>query len=152
MIDYKIRTMTEDDYDDVHKLWMTIHGFAIRSIDDSKEGVIPFLRRNRDLSVVAQLPGGEIVGSILVGHDGRRACLYHVCVKEDCRKQGIGKSMVAEALNRLKNEGISKVTIIAFTKNEVGNVFWKAGGWTQRQDVNTYDFVLNEENIVKFNS
>ncbi|MCF0128096.1 MAG: GNAT family N-acetyltransferase [Pseudobutyrivibrio sp.] len=152
MIDYKIRTMTEEDYDNVHKLWMTIHGFAIRSIDDSREGVIPFLKRNKDLSVVAQLPDGEIVGSILVGHDGRRACLYHVCVKEDCRKQGIGKSMVAEALKRLKDEGISKVTIIAFTKNEVGNVFWKAGGWTQRQDVNTYDFVLNEENIVKFNS
>ncbi|MCF0130459.1 MAG: GNAT family N-acetyltransferase [Pseudobutyrivibrio sp.] len=147
-----IRTMTAEDFDKVHELWMTIHGFAIRSIDDSKEGVLPFLKRNEGLSVVAQTNDGQIVGTILVGHDGRRACLYHVCVREDFRKQGIGKSMVAEALRRLKNEGISKVTIIAFTKNEVGNVFWKAGGWTQRQDVYTYDFVLNEENIVKFNS
>ena len=147
-----IRTMTAEDFDKVHELWMTIHGFAIRSIDDSKEGVLPFLKRNEGRSVVAQTNDGQIVGTILVGHDGRRACLYHVCVREDFRKQGIGKSMVAEALRRLKNEGISKVTIIAFTKNEVGNVFWKAGGWTQRQDVYTYDFVLNEENIVKFNS
>ena len=147
-----IRTMTAEDFDKVHELWMTIHGFAIRSIDDSKEGVLTFLKRNEGLSVVAQTNDGQIVGTILVGHDGRRACLYHVCVREDFRKQGIGKSMVAEALRRLKNEGISKVTIIAFTKNEVGNVFWKAGGWTQRQDVYTYDFVLNEENIVKFNS
>ena len=25
------------------------------------------------------------------GHDGRRGCLYHVCVREDCRRNGIGK-------------------------------------------------------------
>ena len=34
-----IRTMTIDDYDGVYKLWMTIRGFAIRSIDDSREAV-----------------------------------------------------------------------------------------------------------------
>ena len=36
---------------------------------------------------------GEVVGSILCGHDGRTACFYHVCVREDCRKHGIGKEM-----------------------------------------------------------
>ena len=42
----KIRTMTIDDYDGVYNLWMTIKGFAIRSIDDSKVGVEKFLKRN----------------------------------------------------------------------------------------------------------
>lgn len=150
-MDFKIRTMKDTDFNEVHDLWMTIHGFAIRSIDDSKEGVLKFLKRNEDLSVVATVDD-KIVGSILVGHDGRRACLYHVCVHENFRKNGIGKAMVTEALIRLKNEGISKVTLLAFTGNDVGNKFWRAEGWVQRQDVNTYDFVLNDENIVKFNS
>ena len=39
-MDIKIRTMTTEDYDGVKDLWMTIKGFAIRSIDDSKLGVI----------------------------------------------------------------------------------------------------------------
>ena len=30
-----IRKMTIDDYDKVYKLWTTIEGFAIRSLDDS---------------------------------------------------------------------------------------------------------------------
>ena len=34
----------------------------------------------------------KIVGAILCGHDGRRGCMYHVCVHEDYRMQGIGKS------------------------------------------------------------
>ena len=41
-----IRTMTIDDYDGVRSLWLGIKGFAIRSIDDSREGVRIFLKRN----------------------------------------------------------------------------------------------------------
>ena len=31
--------MRASDYDAVRSLWMTIKGFAIRSMDDSREGV-----------------------------------------------------------------------------------------------------------------
>ncbi len=147
----KIRTMEIDDYEQVRDLWMTIKGFAIRSLDDSKDGVAAFLKRNPGCSVVA-VSGDRIVGSILCGHDGRRGCLYHVCVHEDFRMQGIGKSMVVHCMNALKEEKISKVSLIAFTKNDIGNTFWKEIGWTKREDLNYYDFVLNQENIVKFNS
>ncbi len=145
-----IRSMTIEDYDGVYTLWMTIKGFAIRSIDDAREGVERFLSRNPGISVVA-VKDGEIVGSILCGHDGRRGCLYHVCVREDCRMQGIGKSMVVYCMDALEREHISKVSLIAFTKNDIGNAFWKGIGWTKREDLNYYDFVLNRENIVNYN-
>lgn len=150
-MDFKIRTMEETDYDGVYKLWTTIHGFAMRSLDDSKEGVIRVLKRNPGLSVIA-VANGEIVGSILVGHDGRRACFYHVCVKEEYRKHGIGKAMATEAMLRLKAEGINKVQLVAFKDNALGNGFWQAEQWIMRDDLNVYDFVLNEENITAFNA
>ncbi len=145
-----IRSMAIEDYDGVYALWMTIKGFAIRSVDDAREGVGRFLSRNPGISVVA-VKDGEIVGSILCGHDGRRGCLYHVCVREDCRMQGIGKSMVVYCMDALEREHISKVSLIAFTKNDIGNAFWKGIGWTKREDLNYYDFVLNRENIVNYN-
>ena len=77
-----LREMTIEDFEKVHALWMSIHGFGIRSIDDSKEGVEAFLDRNPGFSVVA-VDGDDIIGSILCGHDGRTACFYHVCVRED---------------------------------------------------------------------
>lgn len=146
-----VRTMTIEDYDGLYALWMTIKGFGIRSIDDSREGVEQFLRRNPSTSVVAVSERGEIVGGILCGHDGRRGCLYHVCVRSDYRLLGIGKAMVVFCMNALKDENINKVTLIAFTKNDLGNAFWNRIGWTHRLDLNYYDFTLNEENITAFN-
>ena len=143
--------MTIEDYRGLHDLWMTIHGFGIRSIDDSKEGVERFLKRNPTTSVVAISEQGEVVGGILCGHDGRRGCLYHVCVREDFRRHGIGKEMVVFCMNALKAEQINKVSLIAFTRNDIGNAFWNRIGWTRREDLNYYDFVLNRENIIAFN-
>ena len=147
---YEIRVMTIDDYDEVYSLWQTIHGFGIRSIDDSREGVLRFLKRNPTTSVVA-VEDGKIVGAILCGHDGRRGCLYHVCVDPDYRLRGIGKSMVVFAMEALRKEKINKVSLIAFTKNDIGNAFWKEIGWTKREDLNYYDFTLNTANIEAFN-
>lgn len=148
---YKIREMKAEDFEEVHKLWMTIHGFGIRSIDDSREGVERFLKRNPTTCIVAE-DNGKIIGTILCGHDGRRGCFYHVCVDEAYRKHGIGRAMAVAAMEALRREHINKVSLIAFTNNEVGNRFWKGMGWTFRDDLNYYDFTLNEENITKFNS
>lgn len=145
-----VRAMTLDDYENVHALWMRIKGFSIRSIDDSKEGVERFLKRNPGISVVAE-EDGRIVGAILCGHDGRRGCLYHVCVDPDYRLRGIGKSMVVFAMEALRKEKINKVSLIAFTQNDIGNAFWKEIGWTKREDLNYYDFTLNTANIEAFN-
>ncbi len=146
-----IREMTIEDYEEVHALWMTIQGFAIRSIDDSREGVERFLKRNPHTSVVA-IEDGRVVGAILCGHDGRRGCMYHVCVHRDYRRRRIGTEMVVFAMEALRKEQISKISLIAFTKNDIGNTFWKTIGWTKREDLNYYDFTLNKENIVRFNS
>lgn len=145
-----IRTMTIEDYEGVKELWLSIKGFAIRSLDDSREGVARFLARNPDTSVVA-VEDGRIVGAILCGHDGRRGCLYHVCVAEGFRRKGIGKKMVVFCMEALKKQQINKVSLIAFTANDVGNAFWRTIGWTKREDLNYYDFVLNKENIVNYN-
>lgn len=145
-----IRAMTIEDYNSVYALWMRIKGFAMRSIDDSKEGVERFLLRNPGMSVVAE-EDDRIVGAILCGHDGRRGCMYHVCVDPDYRMRGIGKAMVVFAMEALKKEKISKISLIAFTENDIGNAFWNRIGWTKRLDLNYYDFVLNTENIIAFN-
>ena len=128
-LEYKIRPMTLDDYDEVYALWMQIHGFGIRSIDDSREGVERFLKRNPTTSMVAVAE----------------------CVHENYRKHGIGKSMAVACMRALQEEKINKVCLIAFKSNELGNHFWKEAGWDFREDLNYYDFTLNEANITKFN-
>lgn len=148
-MDILIRPMETADYDQVYKLWTEIKGFGIRSIDDSREGVERFLARNPTTSVVA-VQNGRIIGNILCGHDGRTGFFYHVCVAKEYRKHGIGYRMVRRAIEALQKEGVSKVSLIAFKQNQVGNAFWKGIGWTEREDINSYEFILNEKNITNF--
>ncbi|MGO5053415.1 GNAT family N-acetyltransferase [Lachnospiraceae bacterium LCP25S3_G4] len=145
-----IRAMTMKDYHEVYTLWRKIPGFGLRSVDDSYKGITRFLKRNPTTSVVA-IVDNKIVGSILCGHDGRQGCLYHVCVDSKYRMQGIGKAMVAMTMDALKKEEISKVCLIAFMRNDLGNTFWSELGWSKREDLNYYNFILDQNNITEFN-
>ena len=145
-----LRTMVATDFEEVHALWMQINGFAIRSIDDSKEGILRFIKRNPTTSIVA-VAEDHIIGYILCGHDGRQGCFYHVCVAKEYRKHGIGKAMATACMRRLQEEHINKISLVAFKDNVLGNAFWHEEGWTLREDLNVYDFILNEENITRFN-
>ena len=141
--------MRPEDYDDVRALWMTISGFGIRVIDDSREDIERFILRNPTTSVVAK-DGNRIVGSILCGSDGRQGALYHVCVAKEYRRRGIGTQMVGFCMHQLRYMGVNKVALIAFTTNEAGNAFWNQIGWTKKTNVNYYEFILNEDNITQF--
>ena len=147
--DIQIRAMATEDYDAVYEVWNSISGFGIRSIDDSREGIARFIKRNPGLSVVA-VKDGVIIGSILCGHDGRRGCLYHVCVLKEYRMLGIGQKMVAYCKEALRDEGINRINLIAFTSNEIGNKFWQKLKWKYRTDCNYYEENLNPENVTNF--
>ena len=144
-----ISPMIPEDYDEVRDLWLTIRGFGIRALDDSREDIERFIRRHPTTSVVARADG-RIVGSILCGSDGRQGTLYHVCVAKEYRRRRIGTQMVGFCMHQLRIMGINKVSLIAFAKNDIGNAFWNKIGWIRKTDVNYYVFDLNEKNITKF--
>ena len=70
---------------------------------------------------------------------------------KSCFNKSGRKSIREACLEALKKEKISKVNLIAFKKNEVGNRFWQGLGWTFREDVNYYEYVTNEDNITTYN-
>ena len=78
---FTIKPMTIEDYDGLHALWMTIHGFGIRSIDDSREGVERFINRNPGTSVVAIGEDGAVVESSAAMTDDEAVCTMYVSEK-----------------------------------------------------------------------
>lgn len=129
-----IRKMTIDDYDKVYNLWMSCVGMGLNNLDDSREGIDKFILRNPDTCLVTE-NDFAIVGVILVGNDGRRGYIYHTAVHPDCRKQGIAKKLVDEAMNELSALGINKIALVVFDRNELGNAFWESQGFTVRNDL-----------------
>lgn len=141
----EIVEMKISNYEDIFKLWTSTHGMGLRNLDDSKEGIDKFLRRNPTTNFIAE-EDGEIVGSILCGHDGRRGYIYHTAVDMRYRGKGIGKKLVNSVINALKREGINKAALVVFTNNEVGNGFWRTMGWEKREELNYYNLSFNKEN------
>lgn len=129
-----IKTMTPEDYDRVYALWMSCRNMGFNDLDDSREGIARFLRRNPDTSFIA-VEGDAIAGVILAGQDGRRGYIYHMSVDEDYRRRGIGTQLVNRCLDALKAEGINKVALLVFHRNEAGNAFWEKQGFIRRDDV-----------------
>ncbi|HBL84744.1 MAG TPA: GNAT family N-acetyltransferase [Clostridiales bacterium] len=126
--------MTIDDYDSVYNLWINTKGMGLNDIDDSRQGISKYLNRNPSSCFVA-MKDKKIIGAIITGHDGRRGYIHHTAVAVEYRHKGIGRALVDAALSALKAEGITKVALVVFDKNETGNRFWEELGFSERTDL-----------------
>ena len=119
---FGIRVMTIDDYEKVYSLWMSCKNMGFNNLDDSREGIAKYLKRNPSTCFVAE-------------HDGRRGFIHHLAVAENCRRQGIATELLECAVSSLAAEGINKVALLVFNRNEAGNAFWEKNGFTSREDL-----------------
>ena len=130
----EIRLMTPEDYDAVYALWDGTPGVGLNDIDDSRDGITRYLARNPATCFVAE-EDGNLVGSVLAGHDGRRGLIYHMTVSARHRRRGIGKALADAATDALRIQGISKVLLVVMKANESGNAFWETLGFKKRDDL-----------------
>ena len=130
----QIIPMTIEDYDAVYDLWLHTTGMGLNTADDSREGIAAYLRRNPTTCFTAK-EGDRLLGAILAGHDGRRGYISHTAVREDAQRQGVGTALVEAVLEALQAEGIRKVALVVFARNEKGNAFWEKLGFTGRDDL-----------------
>jgi N-acetylglutamate synthase len=123
------REFSINDYDAAVELWQRVEGVEIAEGDD-REGVAQFLARNRGLSRVAT-DGSATVGVALCGHDGRRGHIYHLAVDPAYQGRGIGKRLVDECLEGLRQTGVKRVIIMVADDNPRGRGFWPRSGWEE---------------------
>ncbi|MHB8523363.1 MAG: GNAT family N-acetyltransferase [Limisphaerales bacterium] len=128
-----IRTLSITDYDATLALWRRCEGLCVGE-GDSREEIRRFLRRNRGLSLVAEVDG-QIIGAALCGHDGRRGFIYHLAVAPGHRRNGTGARLVSACLRGLRACGLRKFHIVVFAHNRAGQEFWRRIGWTKRRDL-----------------
>ena len=133
-IEMQIRKMKIEDYEAVYRLWLSCKGMGLNSVDDSREGIEKFLRRNPETCFVAE-KDGKIAGVILAGNDGRRGYIYHTAVSPEQRRQGIASRLLDAVLTALENICITKVALVVFERNADGNAFWEKAGFTVREDL-----------------
>lgn len=137
------RVMTIGDYDKVYRLWMSCKNMGFNNLDDSREGIEKYLKRNPTTCFVT-MRDEDVIGVILSGHDGRRGFIHHMAVSEEYRRQGSASNLLNHALDALEAEGINKAALLVFNYNEAGNAFWENRGFTARDDVTYRNKELTE--------
>ena len=112
----KVTPMKISDYEDAYEIWRSCVGMRLNNLDDSKNGVEAFLKRNPETCFVAA-EEGRLVGVIMAGHDGRRGYIYHTAVCPNQRNRGIASALVNKVPEAMTMIGIHKIGLVVFERN-----------------------------------
>jgi len=105
------------DYEAVLALWRDAGPGVQLSVSDQPGEILKKLERDPDLFLIAE-DGGQLVGSVLGGFDGRRGMMYHLAVLPGLRRQGIGRLLMEELESRLQAKGCLKYYLLVTKDNQ----------------------------------
>jgi len=129
MPDYRLREFDlERDYEAALALWSNSGPGIAVSHSDTREALTLKLRRDPDLFLVAET-GGELIGSVIGGWDGRRGIVYHLAVSKAYRRQGIARMLMEELEKRLKVRGCRRMWLMVHHDNVDVIAFYESLGW-----------------------
>jgi RimJ/RimL family protein N-acetyltransferase len=77
----------------------------------------------------------QIVGSIIGSFDGWRANLHRLAVHPGYRRRGIARALVAEAENRLGQQGARRINVLLERDCPWATGFWEAAGYPRDQRI-----------------
>ncbi|GAA1172284.1 GNAT family acetyltransferase [Nesterenkonia xinjiangensis] len=92
-------------------------------------------------TVLCLRPGGEssspeeLLGTVMVGHDGHRGWIYYLAVPVTLRGQGIGERLVRAAETWLQERGIPKLMLMVRRENTTVREFYDRLGYSEQEVV-----------------
>jgi ribosomal protein S18 acetylase RimI-like enzyme len=117
-----------EDYEAVKELWNTAGPGVHLGRSDSPEEIQKKLQRDPELFLLAEA-GGNVIGTVLGGFDGRRGIIYHLAVNQAYRQQGIGEALMDEVELRMVAKGCLRSYLLVTHDNLGAQHFYEKRGW-----------------------
>ncbi len=137
----EIREMSIKDYEKVYELWDNAD--IILKTSDQRDEINRMIKRNPYTCLVGE-NDNEIVAAVMGGFDGRRGYVHHLAVKPDLQKQGLGREMIEELMNRFEELKVIKVHLFVENKNEKVKKFYEKIGFDERTDLTDYSKTIRQ--------
>lgn len=132
-----IRPIVPADHSALLSLWQRTPGIVVRA-EDAYVPFCAYLQRNPGLSLLIEVRG-EVVGCLLVGHDGRRGYLQHLLIEPAFRRRGFARLLLERAMTSLAALGIDKCHVFVLTDAPLALSFWRAqANWQTRMDIQVF--------------
>jgi ribosomal protein S18 acetylase RimI-like enzyme len=88
-----------------------------------------FARGKPNSDILIGRERGEIIASIMVGHDGHRGAMYYLAVCPEHRGRGHGRRIVNAAETWLRERGVWKVNLLVRDDNSSVLAFYEKLGY-----------------------
>jgi len=129
-----IREFRTAEYDNLLEMWSEA-GLTFKPAGrDSRDKLESELDGGPGVLLVAELEG-ELVGSVLATHDGRKGWINRLAVLPGWRREGIASRLVAEAQNRLDQAGIEITAVLIEGDNPESRNLFRKLGFAQHSDI-----------------
>ena len=122
----EVGELPEHLFDDAVGLWH--HAGLTRPWNDPDEDVRRAVR-GPSSTVLACLHDDDLLGTVMVGHDGHRGWVYYLAVREDQRKRGVGRALMRAAEQWAAERGVPKLQLMVRTGNEPVLAFYDSLGY-----------------------
>lgn len=132
MIQFRSATANPSDIQTILDFWVHNAENDSRPTDTS-DALIGLIIRDPEALILA-IEDNEIVGTVIAGWNGWRCCLYRLAVREDKRKQGIGKLLVGQAVQRFETFGGTRIDAMILDDNETAHEAWASYGFVQQDN------------------
>ena len=130
----QIRAFEPEDEEAVVDLWRRCN--LLRPWNDPHDDIACKLEVQPELFLVGAL-AGRVVASAMAGYEGHRGWINYLAVDPDCRRQGLGRRIMAEAERLLRARGCPKINLLVRSDNVEAMSFYERIGF-ERDAVVSY--------------
>ena len=118
--------LTDADVEDVVALWQQVG--LTRPWNDP---VTDFRRAllGPTSRVLGVRVDGQLVGTVMVGHDGHRGWVYYLAVRQEHQRRGVGATLMNAAEGWLRRSGAVKSQLMVRRENEGALRFYDCVGY-----------------------
>jgi ribosomal protein S18 acetylase RimI-like enzyme len=84
-------------------------------------------------SVLGAFDGDVLSGTVMVGHDGHRGWVYYLAVSPRRRRAGVGRHLMEEAEQWLRQRGVVKLNVMVRHTNQTALGFYEQLGYSDAE-------------------
>jgi ribosomal protein S18 acetylase RimI-like enzyme len=123
-----IRTLRETDIPAVIALW---NECALTRPWNDPEKDIRFALASPASTILVGDEAGQIVSSVMVGHDGHRGAIYYLAVSAARHGKGLSRAMHDAAIAWLQERGVWKINLMVRSENAAVRGFYESLGYVE---------------------
>ncbi len=138
----KIRPILAADIPEALVLWKSVD--ITITFGDEPENLQRTFQRNPTTCLAGEIDG-RLVATALGTWDGRRGYLWHLAVRPELQKRGLGREMLVALEDAFRELGVPKVTFQIEQSNRDVAGFYLRMGYHERTDLLCVSKVLEED-------